>query len=124
MMIMAGMKFTDRVQAIAYSESRNLIFIASRDGKFYAWKLPNRWRQEWVDKFERDLLIIKKRQEYEQIEEQREKENAARKSPVQISKQLTQPLREPTSPVKKLNSGLISEEAVAFLKKSSTVPLE
>lgn len=124
MMIMAGMKFTDRVQAIAYSESRNLIFIASRDGKFYAWKLPNRWRQEWVDKFERDLLIIKKRQEYEQIEEQREKENAARKSPVQISKQLTQPLKEPTSPVKKLNSGLISEEAVAFLKKSSTVPLE
>jgi hypothetical protein len=124
MMIMAGMKFTDRVQAIAYSESRNLIFIASRDGKFYAWKLPNRWRQEWVDKFERDLLIIKKRQEYEQIEEQREKENAARKSPVQISKQLTQPSKEPTSPVKKLNSGLISEEAVAFLKKSSTVPLE
>lgn len=88
-MIMAGMQFTDRVQAIAYSESRNLIFIASRDGKFYAWKLPNRWRQEWVDKFERDLLIIKKRREYEQIEEQREKENAARKSPVQISKQLT-----------------------------------
>lgn len=89
MMIMAGMQFTDRVQAIAYSESRNLIFIAGRDGKFYVWKLPNRWRQEWVDKFERDLLIIKKRREYEQIEEQREKENAARKSPVQISKQLT-----------------------------------
>jgi len=39
------------------------MFIASRDGKFYAWKLPNRWRQEWVDKFERDLLIVKKRRE-------------------------------------------------------------
>ena len=49
---------------------------------------------------------------------------AVRKSPVQISKQLTQPLIEPTSPIKKLNSGLISEEAVAFLKKSKTVPLD
>jgi WD40 repeat protein len=57
MMMLSGMQFTDRVQAIAYSETRNILFIASRDGKFYAWKLPTRWRREGLDKFERDLLM-------------------------------------------------------------------
>jgi hypothetical protein len=44
------------------------MFIASRDGKFYAWKLPNRWRPIWVDQLERDLLFANKHKEYLQAE--------------------------------------------------------
>jgi hypothetical protein len=37
---------------------------------------------------------------------------------------MTQKLKEPASPNEKLKSGLISEEAVTFLKKSKTSPLK
>jgi len=69
LMMLSDMQFTDRVQTISYSEARNIVFIASRDGKFYALKLPNKWRQEGVEKEEREMLI--KRREYERAEEMR-----------------------------------------------------
>ena len=54
MLMLAGMQFTDKIQAAHYSSTRNLLFIGGKDGKFFAWKLPNEWRQPWVDKFEQD----------------------------------------------------------------------
>ena len=57
LMMLSDMQFSDRVQTISYSEARNILFLASRDGKFYSLKLPKRWRNEWVDKSEREILI-------------------------------------------------------------------
>jgi len=28
--------------------------VGSRDGKFKIWKVPNEWRQKWVDKAEQE----------------------------------------------------------------------
>jgi hypothetical protein len=49
--------FTERVQAIHYSVERNLLFISSRDGKLKAWKVPNEWRSQTVDRQEQDYQI-------------------------------------------------------------------
>lgn len=57
LLMLSGMQFTDRVQTTSYCESRNLLFLSSRDGKFYCLKLPKRWRNEWVDKLEQEILI-------------------------------------------------------------------
>jgi len=70
------------------------------------------------------LLVIKKRREQGQFEDQRELELAARESLAQIAKQKTEKLKEPASPIEKLKSELISEEAGTFLKKSKTSPLK
>lgn len=56
-MMLNSMQFSDRVQTTSYSESRNILFLASRDGKFYSWKLPKQWRSELVEKQEREIMI-------------------------------------------------------------------
>ncbi len=46
--------FTDRIESIHYSLQKNVLFVGSRDGKFKIWKVPNEWRQKWVDKAEQE----------------------------------------------------------------------
>ena len=75
-----SMQFSDRVQTTSYSDSRNILFLASRDGKFYAWKLPKQWRSELVEKQEREIMI--RFREERRAEEQRQMEIINRKHPI------------------------------------------
>lgn len=49
--------FTDRIESIHYSLQKNVLFVGSRDGKFKIWKVPNEWRQKWVDRAEQDYAL-------------------------------------------------------------------
>jgi hypothetical protein len=42
--MLSGMQFTEKITTAYYSSARNLLFVAGKDGKFFAWKLPNEWR--------------------------------------------------------------------------------
>lgn len=44
--------FVDRISSIQYSLQKNVLFVGSKDGKFKIWKVPNEWRQKWVEKAE------------------------------------------------------------------------
>ena len=35
--------FTDKIKQIHYDQTKNLIFVSCRDGKFKCWKLPRKW---------------------------------------------------------------------------------
>jgi len=50
----------DRIQSIYYFAAFNVIFVASRDGKYQCWKFPDAWRDELIEKKEKEFLIERK----------------------------------------------------------------
>ena len=68
---------TERIEAIQYIPSQNLIFLTSRDGKIQIWRLPQKWREEWVNKKESDFVTKRKwmaREKKELLRRQQEEE--------------------------------------------------
>jgi hypothetical protein len=50
-------QFTEKVCMIHYNREKNVLFAASKDGRFHIWKVPHEWRAKWVDKLEREAEI-------------------------------------------------------------------
>lgn len=47
--IMLQTQFTEKVRMIHYNKTKNVLFVASRDGSFRIWKIPHEWRSKVID---------------------------------------------------------------------------
>lgn len=54
--------FSERVQMIHYNKAKNVLFAASREGKFSVWKIPHEWRSKVIDDREQDAEFERRRQ--------------------------------------------------------------
>lgn len=50
----------DRIQSIQHFADWNVVFVASRDGKYQCWKFPDAWRDELIEKKEREFIRDRK----------------------------------------------------------------
>lgn len=46
---------------IHYNKTKNVLFAASRDGKFNVWKIPHEWRSKVIDDRELDAEYERRR---------------------------------------------------------------
>lgn len=52
--------FHQRISALHYNSSKNVLFAGAKDGKFRIWKIPPEWRAKQVDDIERDFEFSRK----------------------------------------------------------------
>ena len=48
-------QFSDKVRLLYHDRTKNLLFAASKDGQYYAWKLPPEWQDPKLDKKLKEL---------------------------------------------------------------------
>ena len=49
--------FGDKVRLLHHDKTKNLLFAASRDGQYFAWKLPPEWSPDWIEKKLREIRL-------------------------------------------------------------------
>ena len=52
--------FTDKITSIHYNKEKNVLFIASKNGKLRIWKVPKELRNKDIEKVEREYEFSRK----------------------------------------------------------------
>lgn len=59
--LMLRTQFTEKVRMIHYNKTKNVLFVASKDGQFRIWKIPHEWRSKVIDEREMNAEYERRR---------------------------------------------------------------